>query len=129
MLDLIEPYRLKLHSLIDLESVYGFATKLVRRFGFDGGDSPLGNLVAESIRQYARADFGMTNSLGIRTDLPFKEAKGQLVEIFELSLDEAHIAVGVTEPLAVFIDVGIGHGQLFRRHVDADHAAILTDQL
>ncbi len=83
MLQLIEPYRLELHQLIDLQSVYGYASKLIRRFGFDGGDSPLGNLVAEAIRQYARADFAMTNSLGIRTDLnPGAVTLDQLYNIF-----------------------------------------------
>lgn len=83
MLDLIEPYARKLHQLIDLKSVYGYAARVIRRFGFDGGDSPLGNLVAEAIRQYARADFGMTNSLGIRTDLnPGAITLDQLYNIF-----------------------------------------------
>lgn len=83
MVDLVEPYRAKLHQLIDLDSVYGFATKIVRRFDFAGGDSPLGNLVAEAIRQYARADFGMTNSLGIRTDItPGAVTLDQLYNVF-----------------------------------------------
>ena len=83
MVDLIEPYRKKLHQLIDLDSVYGYASKLIRRFGFGGGDSPLGNLVSEAIRQYARSDFAMTNSLGIRTDLnPGAITLDQLFNIF-----------------------------------------------
>ncbi len=83
MVNLIEPYRYQLNQLIDLDSVYGYSAKLIRRFGFDGGDSPLGNLVAEGIRQYARADFGMTNSLGIRTDLnPGAINLDQLYNIF-----------------------------------------------
>jgi len=83
MVNLLEPYRYQLNQLIDLDSVYGYSSKLIRRFGFDGGDSPLGNLVAEGIRQYARADFGMTNSLGIRTDLnPGPINLDQLYNIF-----------------------------------------------
>jgi len=83
MVDLVEPYRAKLHQLIDLDSVYGYATRIVRRFDFAGGDSPLGNLVAEAIRQYARADFGMTNSLGIRTDItPGAVTLDQLYNVF-----------------------------------------------
>ena len=83
MVDLVEPYQLKLHQLIDLESVYGYSAKVISRFDFDGGDSPLGNLVAEGVRQYARADFGMTNSLGIRTDLnPGAVTLDQLYNIF-----------------------------------------------
>lgn len=83
MMELVEPYQKQLHQIIDLDSVYGYSSKLIRRFGFDGGDSPLGNLVAEAIRQYARADFGMTNSLGIRTDLnPGPVGLDQLFNIF-----------------------------------------------
>ena len=83
MLELVEPYRAKLHQLIDLDSVYGFATKMIRRFDFAGGDSPLGNLVAEGIRQYARADFAITNSLGIRTDItPGAITLDQLYNVF-----------------------------------------------
>lgn len=83
MLELVEPYRAKLHQLIDLDSVYGFATKMIRRFDFAGGDSPLGNLVSEGIRQYARADFAITNSLGIRTDItPGAISLDQLYNVF-----------------------------------------------
>ncbi|MGB0590563.1 MAG: bifunctional metallophosphatase/5'-nucleotidase [Myxococcota bacterium] len=83
MVELVEPYRAKLHQLIDLDSVYGFATKMIRRFDFAGGDSPLGNLVAEGIRQYARADFAITNSLGIRTDItPGAITLDQLYNVF-----------------------------------------------
>ena len=83
MVELIEPYRADLHQLIDLDSVYGFSTKKIGRFDFAGGDSPLGNLVAEAIRQYARADFGMTNSLGIRTDItPGAVTLDQLYNVF-----------------------------------------------
>ena len=69
MLEVLEPYALQLQQTIDLTSIFGYASQLIRRFGLDGGDSPLGNLVAESIRFQARADFGMTNTLGIRTDV------------------------------------------------------------
>jgi 5'-nucleotidase len=103
MLDLIEPYRLLLHQTIDLESVYGYATKLIRRFGFDGGDSPLGNLVSEAIRQYARADFGMTNSLGIRTDLnPGPVHLDQLFNIFPFNNYVTTMYVSGTDVLELF---------------------------
>ena len=69
MLALLDPYKLMLAQSIDLSSVYGYASKVIKRFGFGGGDSPLGNLVAEAIRFQARTDFAMTNTLGIRTDL------------------------------------------------------------
>lgn len=69
MLDLLEPYQLDLNQMLDLTTVYGFAANHIRRFDFDGGDSPLGNLVAEAIRKHAKSDIGLTNSLGIRTDI------------------------------------------------------------
>ena len=69
MLELMEPYKLVLNQHIDLTSVFGYASRIIRRFGFGGGDAPLGNLVAEAIRFQARADFGMTNTLGIRSDI------------------------------------------------------------
>jgi len=69
MLDILEPYRLGLNQVLDLTTVYGYASKHIRRFDFNGGDSPLGNLVAEALRKHAWADFGLTNSLGIRTDI------------------------------------------------------------
>jgi len=69
MLQLLEPYKLKLQQTIDLTSVFGYASKVIRRFGFGGSDAPLGNLVAEALRFQARADFGMTNTLGIRSDI------------------------------------------------------------
>lgn len=69
LVELLEPYKIALHQQIDLASVFGYASQLIRRFGFGGGDAPLGNLVAEAMRFQARADFGMTNTLGIRTDL------------------------------------------------------------
>ena len=69
MLTLLEPYKLILQQTIDLTSVFGYASKIIRRFGFGGGDAPLGNLVADAIRFQARSDFAMTNTLGIRADI------------------------------------------------------------
>ena len=69
MLTLLEPYKQILEQTIDLTSVFAYASKLIRRIGFGGGDSPLGNLVAEAIRFYARTDFAITNTLGIRSDI------------------------------------------------------------
>ncbi len=69
MATIMQPYALQLQQTIDLTSVYAYASKLINRFGFDGTDSPLGNLVAEAMRFQARTDFAMTNTLGIRTDI------------------------------------------------------------
>ncbi|GEM_PF-192269 len=69
MAQLMEEYRLKLNQMIDLTSVFGYSPKLLPKYGLDGGDSALGNLVSEAIRRYARVDIGFTNTLGIRTNL------------------------------------------------------------
>ncbi|TNE46821.1 MAG: bifunctional metallophosphatase/5'-nucleotidase [Deltaproteobacteria bacterium] len=71
MLRMLEPYVLKLNQEIDTTRVFAFAPLQVPRFGRGTGDSALGNLVADSmkIRQRVEADFSLTNSLGIRTDL------------------------------------------------------------
>ncbi len=71
MTRMMEPYILKLNRQLDTTRVFAFAPFVVPRFGRGTGDSALGNLVADSmkIRQRVEADFSLTNSLGIRTDL------------------------------------------------------------
>ncbi len=66
---LMEKYRLDLNQKIDLTSVYAYSPKLLTKYGLDGGDSSLGNLVAEAIRKYARVDIAFTNTLGIRANM------------------------------------------------------------
>ena len=46
------------------------AARVVSRSPNQAGESPLGDLVAEAARAALRADFGLTNSGGIRTDVP-----------------------------------------------------------
>ena len=67
--ELMEDYRLKLNQAIDLTSVFGYSPKLLTKYGYEGGDSSLGNLVSEAIRKYARVDVGFTNTLGIRSNM------------------------------------------------------------
>lgn len=69
MLELLEPYRLELNQRIDLTSIFAYTPRLLTKYGYTGGDSSLGNLVAETIREYARVDVGFTNTLGIRANL------------------------------------------------------------
>lgn len=38
-----------------------------------GGETALGNLIADALREFAQSDFAMMNSGGIRSDLPAKE--------------------------------------------------------
>jgi 5'-nucleotidase / UDP-sugar diphosphatase len=71
MLDLLEAYVRGLEDSIDLDRVVAETSDRLRRFGTSGGDSPLGNLVAEAMqfRSGIETDFALTNSLGIRSDI------------------------------------------------------------
>ncbi len=78
MVRLIEPYKLKMNTNLNLTQVYAINPCLasaascpkVQRTSAEGGDSQLGNLVATAMRLRKRveADFALTNSLGIRAD-------------------------------------------------------------
>lgn len=67
----LEPYVQELERKTQLDKVIATATTTLKRFGANGGDSALGNFVAEAMqyRQYVETDFCVTNSLGIRTDI------------------------------------------------------------
>ncbi len=72
LVNTLEPYRQGLDALIDLELLVGYAPAGVSRVAPAGGDSPLGNLVATAmwVRQGIQTDFSLTNSQGIRADIP-----------------------------------------------------------
>jgi len=69
MAQLMHQYRLELNQQIDLTSIYGYSAKLLTKYGYEGGDSSLGNLVSEAIRKFARVEIGFTNTLGIRSNM------------------------------------------------------------
>ncbi len=83
MLDLLEPYVVEMARTIDLDEVVAVAGDTdgdgevddedftLRRFGVDGGDAPLGSMVAHAMqtRHGVETDFCLTNSLGIRTNI------------------------------------------------------------
>jgi 5'-nucleotidase len=69
MVELLEPYRLKLNQTLDLVSVFSYAGTELTKYGFEGGDSSLGNLVADAMRGYARVDLAFNNTLGIRANI------------------------------------------------------------
>jgi len=87
MVDLLEPYTLELNRQQQLTEVIGFAAERVQRFATytdtsdqaggqkvgaaNKGDSPLGNLVCDAMlrREQVWADFSITNSLGMRSDI------------------------------------------------------------
>ena len=71
MLDMLDPYVTELAVNYDFDRVVGTATEDIQRFGDGGGDSALGNFVAESMqyRNRVETDFAVVNTLGIRTDV------------------------------------------------------------
>ncbi len=86
--DLLEDYERTLADTIDLKRTVATTTDRLRRFGTNGGDSPLGNLVAEAMQYRAgiETDFALTNSLGIRTDIqgPASGSTEHIVTVEEL---------------------------------------------
>jgi 2',3'-cyclic-nucleotide 2'-phosphodiesterase (5'-nucleotidase family) len=76
---LLEPYLLRMNEALNLTQIYAVVPCLTLNAGScpktqrndpNGGDSQLGNLVAQSMRIRAdvAADYAVTNSLGIRDD-------------------------------------------------------------
>lgn len=71
-LRMLQPYVLNLDHALDLPRIFAYAPRDVnRRNETTGGDSPLGDLTAQSmaVRRRSEAQFALTNSLGIRDSL------------------------------------------------------------
>ncbi len=69
---LLLPYMTDLDVKLNLTSLFAFAPRdIARRNNSTGGDSPLGNIAADSMRrrQGVEAEVALTNSLGIRDNL------------------------------------------------------------
>lgn len=69
---LLSPYITDLDVRLNLTSLFAFAPRdIARRNNSTGGDSPLGNIAADSMRrrQGVEAEVALTNSLGIRDNL------------------------------------------------------------
>lgn len=75
---ILTPYQVQLNMSYDLTRVFAYAAlsgtgtqKVISRRDPGGGDSQLGNMVADAmrLRPEVGADFSATNSLGIRTDM------------------------------------------------------------
>jgi 5'-nucleotidase len=71
LVDLLQPYDRVLDRVADLSVLAGFSPNGANRIAPQGGDSPLGNLIADAmwLRLGVQTDFSLTNSTGIRTDL------------------------------------------------------------
>jgi 2',3'-cyclic-nucleotide 2'-phosphodiesterase (5'-nucleotidase family) len=69
---LLMPYMTELDVKLNLTSLFAFAPRdIARRNNSTGGDSPLGNIAADSMRRRrgVEAEVALTNSLGIRDNL------------------------------------------------------------
>jgi 5'-nucleotidase len=66
---LLEPYRAALHEA-GFDTGLAYALGPVPRYGPQGGDSALGDLIADVVRDSTGADFALFNTTGIRADLP-----------------------------------------------------------
>ncbi len=69
---LMQSYILGMDTNLQLTSIFSYApSDVARRNNSTGGDSPLGNLTADSMRKRRRveAEMALTNSLGIRDNL------------------------------------------------------------
>ncbi len=85
MVNILHPFAETLKYAQDLTEVVGYATSMIRRTDPTGGDSPLGNLVTESMMRHelVRAEFAVTNSMGIRADIPTGDiSREKLYEVF-----------------------------------------------
>ncbi len=71
MVDMLQPYRRGLDVAADLDILVGYSPDGARRIASNGGDSPLGNLVATGmwLRLGVQSDFSLTNSTGVRADI------------------------------------------------------------
>ncbi len=71
MVQMLEPYQRVLDRAADLDILVGFSPEGAKRTAPQGGDSPLGNLIATAmwLRLGVQTDFSLTNTTGIRTDL------------------------------------------------------------
>jgi 5'-nucleotidase / UDP-sugar diphosphatase len=72
LVNTLDPFRQSLDALVDLDLLVGYAPAGVSRVAPAGGDSPLGNMVATAmwLRQGIQTDFALTNTQGIRADVP-----------------------------------------------------------
>jgi len=85
MKNILEPYKERLNLAQDLHAVVGKAKATVKRTADDGGDSPLGDILGDSLMSHdlVRAQFAVTNTLGIRADIPTGDiSREKLYEVF-----------------------------------------------
>ncbi len=102
---MLAPYEQELARRLDLRRVIGYTPQPMRRFGNGGGDSPLGNFLADTmvLRTRVEADFSATNSLGVRADInrgPI--TNDQLYNVFPFPNTIATVTLSGTEVQELF---------------------------
>jgi 5'-nucleotidase len=72
MAQMLEPYARALDTAANLDNIVGYAPAEVSRTNANNGDSQLGNLVTTAMWQRlgVQTDFALTNTLGIRDNIP-----------------------------------------------------------
>lgn len=70
--NMLKPYMQGLDYSQYLQKIVGYATSTIVRNDPSGGDSPLGNIVTDAMMNHelAKAQLCVTNSMGIRADIP-----------------------------------------------------------
>lgn len=70
--DILEEYSQGLEQTYNTGQVLGYADEKLTRYGSKGGDSMLGNFIAEAMRFFpgVETEIALTNTLGIRADIP-----------------------------------------------------------
>ncbi len=102
--NVLQPYRAGLDALIDLDLLVGYAPSGSSRSAPSGGDSALGNMVANAmwLRQGVQTDFAFTNSAGIRAAMvPGPVTIEQLFNIFPFDNSISVMTLSGTEVQAV----------------------------
>lgn len=114
---LLQQYIVELDLKLNLTSLFGYAPRdIARRNNSTGGDSPLGNLAADSMRKRRRveAEVAVTNSLGIRDNLyagPLTQESMFNVFPFENTINVMYLSGGEMQELFDFIaDRSAGRG-------------------
>ena len=110
--DMLEDYGRLLVDSMDLGLAVAHTDARLRRFGNDGGDSPLGNLVAEAMqsRTGIETDFGLTNSLGIRSDI---QGPGDGEDTHQVTVEELYNVLPFDNTITTMFLSGIEVQELF----------------
>ena len=105
VIEMLLPYQRGLDLQADLQLIAGYSPEGAARIASNGGDSPLGNLIATAmwLRLGVQSDFSFTNSTGIRADLlPGPVTTEQLYNIFPFNNTIAKMQLSGVEVRQLF---------------------------